>query len=699
MSEDERTEARARIWRTLTRSPPTFVPTIPGGGVGELAPPPTRAQLRRRERLAPSHRPPRLRGEWMVSLAGLGYHMSVSSDRLMWSAEFDEGDRVKQIVTPRCSGANKRRARLGLACTAIVTVVLFAAVVQLEPEAVDDGRNGGPEEMAWLFTTMTFAAVLSAIATFAMLAINAMVWMGEPGLTPQFYLGEDFITPVHVAAAFGSANVIDTLVSSGANVDALDVRLRTPLHYAAMHGRKAACEVLIGHGASLSSRDDEGLFPYEVALRNNVGGSTEEEGLLEALGRPSPVLLEIMLDSCGPGADAIMRWQDVRHFMKHDEVFLADSPRCANARSVHDFSTSSYLHGATPLIMLAGSRAVAAACAQATGSGHRKEQQSNASIQWDLIVRDLVVEHGAMVDALNPFTGRTALHEALGRAHNAMLAETLLDLGASGCRASLDDGRTPLHMAARAGFVSIISKIKSRVEGTYSSDVVKGSVDPSWVDILDANGNTALHDAVSRFHVGCVRVLLGMGCDPSIPGGSGCSAIGSMYTPLAWAAVRRPDSTGAYSSDDSDEEESASLTFKNVHKEDKGMPEALLRVLLQSTRVNPNLYSPGGLAPLHLAARAGRTDTVKILLEFGADPELPCQKGRKALQYAQVNKKVEIASILGDMPKVVNALGEGLVNGVQAEHAISSANGSLRKRNIKKHGNAAVAKETAGYTE
>ena len=361
----------------------------------------------------------------------------------------------------------------------------------------------------------------------------------------------------------------------------LDGRLRTPLHYAAMYGRKAACEVLIGHGASLSARDDDGLFPYEVALRNNVGGSAEEEALLGALGRPSPVLLEIMLDSCGPGADAVTRWQDVRHFLQRNEVFLADRSRCANARSVHDFSTSSYLHGATPLMMLAGSRAVAAACAQAKGCGPRKEQQSNASMQWDLIVRDLVVEHGALVDALNPFTGRTALHEALGRARNAMLAETLLDLGASGCRASLDDGRTPLHMAARAGFVSIISKIESRVGGTYSSYAAKGSVDPSWVDILDANGNTALHDAVSRFHVGCVRSLLEMGCDPSIPGGSSCSAISSMYTPLGWAAVRRPGSTGSDSSDDSDEEESAPLTYKNVDKEEKGTLEALLRVLLQ----------------------------------------------------------------------------------------------------------------------
>ena len=91
---------------------------------------------------------------------------------------------------------------------------------------------------------------------------------------------------------------------------------------------------------------------------------------------------------------------------------------------------------------------------------------------------------------------------------------------------------------------------------------------------------------------------------------------------------------------------------------------------------------------------------MKMLLEFGADPELPCQKGLKALQYAQANKKVESACLLRDAPKVVNAPGEGSVNGVQAEHRIThSANGSIRKRNTKKHGFPATAKETADYTE
>ena len=135
---------------------------------------------------------------------------------------------------------------------------------------------------------------------------------------------------MHVAAAFGSANVIDMLVSIGANVDALDVRLRTPLHYAAMHGRKAACEVLISHGASLSARDDDGLFPYEVALRNNVGGSAEEEALLgHWAGHPRAP--RDHAGSCGPGADAVTRWQDVRPFTS--AVVLADRSRCANTRS------------------------------------------------------------------------------------------------------------------------------------------------------------------------------------------------------------------------------------------------------------------------------------------------------------------------------------------------------------------------------
>jgi ankyrin repeat protein len=553
-------------------------------------------------------------------------------------------------VTPRCTPLRKRRAGLALAAAAAATVVLFAAVVRLEPEEGDAGD--GAED--YLFTAMTFAAVLSAIACFAMLAVNAVVWLGEPGLTPQFYLGADLITPVHVAAAFGQGGVIDALVALGADVDARDARLRTPLHYAALHGRAGACGTLLKLGASLSARDDEGLFPYEVGLRSGgVGVSATSAGadLLAALGRPSPVLLEAMLDSCGQGADAASRWQDVREIMQHSEVFLSNSAPCANARSVADFSATSYLHGATPLIVLAGSRAVARAM---RGGG-------DAAMQWELVARDLVVEHGAKVDALNPFTGRTALHEALGRARNLSLAETLLDMGASGRRATFDGGRTPLHMAARAGFESVLGKIGRAENGMDLSDgsgARGGSrrVDPAWMDALDEEGSTALHDAVSRHHIGCVRALLEMGCDPSIPGGSGCAAISSMYTPLGWAVVQRPgfcadsDSSDEESEEDDEYGVGGAKSKSAPQKEPAGTTEALLRALLQSSAGNPNMYSPVGLAPLHLAARAQRTDAVRMLLEAGADPTLPCQRGRTPLQYAQANNgRSETACVLVEM--------------------------------------------------
>ena len=191
----ETQDRRARIWRTLTQSPPTFVPALNGGqGDGGDVAQPTRVQLRRRAALSPEEgaRPERLRSEWVVAAAGLGYHMSVNSDRLMWSAEFGEADRCAQIVTPRCSASAKRRARLALAGVAAVTVLLFAAVVQLEPESQSDngfdnrdGRGNGndeeDEDAAYLFTVMTFAAVMSAIVCFTMLAVNAMmtIFLGE----------------------------------------------------------------------------------------------------------------------------------------------------------------------------------------------------------------------------------------------------------------------------------------------------------------------------------------------------------------------------------------------------------------------------------------------------------------------------------------------------------------------------------------
>ena len=56
----------------------------------------------------------------------------------------------------------------------------------------------------------------------------------------------------------------------------------------------------------------------------------------------------------------------------------------------------------------------------------------------------------------------------------------------------------------------------------------------------------------------------------------------------------------------------------------------------------------GGWLPLHLAARRGSHQAVKMLLDQGADPVATDDSGRTAKKLAEVNNRAECVKLLED---------------------------------------------------
>ena len=74
---------------------------------------------------------------------------------------------------------------------------------------------------------------------------------------------------LHAACYHGHDEVVQLLVTSGAEVDALDNWQRTPLHRAAAAGHVAACGLLLASEANTLMRTHNGETALDAARRNN----------------------------------------------------------------------------------------------------------------------------------------------------------------------------------------------------------------------------------------------------------------------------------------------------------------------------------------------------------------------------------------------------------------------------------------------
>lgn len=78
---------------------------------------------------------------------------------------------------------------------------------------------------------------------------------------------------------------------------------------------------------------------------------------------------------------------------------------------------------------------------------------------------------------------------------------------------------------------------------------------------------------------------------------------------------------------------------------DTDLPLDYVRMMLQRN-AKVNLTSKGKITPLMIAVAGGKTDLVKLLLEYGADPSIKDANGANSLIYAAKNKKATMVPLL-----------------------------------------------------
>lgn len=305
-------------------------------------------------------------------------------------------------------------------------------------------------------------------------------------------------TALHFAACGDHTDIIGYLLEKGSNLEATDCKKRTPLLSAAMCGKKRAVEFLIKKGANIGAQD----IHHRTALHLSINYPAPEvvrvllkHGAnvhLKAKGEQLPIHLALIVANHEIVEMLLQANTDVN--AKDDDgntpLHLAASE--ASAKIVHDLVragadlTTVNKDSMTALHMAAtsGNEETFKALMQEGADVHAKTKDENTALSIAVLNNSVGV-----VDALLDQTWLFGSEEgkSRGMVKNKVRINT-----------SVEEGSTPLHLAAKSGNLKLVRKLLDR--GADINSFSQSKLQP-------------LHLAVLGGHTEVVAYLLDKGAE------------------------------------------------------------------------------------------------------------------------------------------------------------------------------------------
>ena len=590
----------------------------------------------------------------------------------------------------------------------VEVIALLVSVFEADLEAVDEGQNtplhfaafrGHEEATKSLIqlganpdarsdgeqTPLHMAATKDHKQVIMQLAIGNANFEAE---------GVKQLTPLHVAAGFGKVDATLALIKSGANKEA-SIRGATPLILAIRADKTEAALALVQEGASLQAQDKNGCTPLHIAVdrdRTEIALELIRKGAkLEAQDKDgvTPLRLAVSQDNAKisvalfqKGANTAVlssalstklnQWlRDAGITPRSEPVYNARHPaRALNPELMRRIENGQMsLYDAADWGSVEATRVLISRSAKVDITFSDQTPLLIAAAKGHTEIAKLLIDYGAQVNRL--CHGQTPLLVAADQGQ----LETVRLLISEGAEVDKPVSKssaapaTPLHHAARKGHIKIIEVLidngaqVSKLAGNYTPlqlAAKHGQTEAAMVLIslgaqvngFNNDGYTPLHLAAKHGHTETARTLISLGAQVN-------QRSGFCDTPLHLAAKDGHTETarllikeGALANAEKylARQNLLGLVARNGHTD-------TARMLITEFGMQVNQYSDWG--PLHDAVQQGHTETVKMLMKYGASPDRLCSRagtdGITPLSLARSKGHTDIVEAILAYKRIINS--------------------------------------------
>jgi ankyrin repeat protein len=238
-----------------------------------------------------------------------------------------------------------------------------------------------------------------------------------------------------------------------------------------------------------------------------------------------------------------------------------------------------------------------------------------------------LIEHGADVNAREPWQGETALMWAAGLNHPAIV-QLLIQHGAQ-----IDARSTAPEFPRKQSGLSVLPRgrwtplMYAARQGALDAARALAAAG-AGLDLRDPDGTTALVLAIINVHYDTAASLIEAGADPNLADDTGMAALYAAVdlNTLPWM-FGRPDPKLA--------DRLTGVDIVRLLLEYGADPNARLKaVIMQRHHTGGDTALGEGATPFMRAAKSGDLPVMRLLLEYGADPTITQKNRTTALMLA-----------------------------------------------------------------